>query len=388
MQGRMDGQTDGWVDRGLALLPQTARGKCPCSPTSGHIPRAGGGCPGRSPFRAQEQGLAASTAAAPCPVLGPSTFVGRELGAGRAPSSGRTVAARPSSGRRRDAEPCSCPYMSRDKAVLQQAGKTRKSGHKAALCPALCLKGAMALPRVARKRRAAGPVPLGTGTPHGHPSSITHSRVGREGARGMLRRSLRFLGWGPSLGRGLRRGGRDLLSTRRPQPWEPRSPSRSGLPGRSGWFGGAAGLGWLPGGPDPPAWPHCGSPGAARVPVRGDVGTRSLGWGRSGPPGGIRASSVGTKSRGQLCSCSGGGLSWFREGLGPSCGTHSPVPLYWGPWGRGKRAGRVVEADPDAGRAGRGCWHRSPHSWEGAWSRNPHSPPFALSHLLRLCVPM
>lgn len=113
-------------------------------------------------------------------------------------SSGLSAAERPWSRRRRDAEPCSCPYMSRDKAVLQQAGKTRKSGHKAALCPALCLKSAMTLPRVAKKRRAAGPVPLGTGEPHGYPSSITRSRVGREGACGMLWISLRFLGWGPS----------------------------------------------------------------------------------------------------------------------------------------------------------------------------------------------
>lgn len=70
-----------------------------------------------------------------------------------------------------------------------------------------------------------------------------------------------------------------------PQPWESQSRSRSSLPGRSGWFGGAAGLGWLLGGPNPPARPHCSSPGAARVLVRRDVGTRSLGWGRNAPVG-------------------------------------------------------------------------------------------------------
>lgn len=41
-----------------------------------------------------------------------------------------------------------CPYMSWDKAVL---GKLSKSGHKAALCPVLCLKGTMSLSGVAGK---------------------------------------------------------------------------------------------------------------------------------------------------------------------------------------------------------------------------------------------
>lgn len=214
-QGRMVGQTDGWVGRGLALLPQTAQGKCPHSPTSGHIPRAGGGCPGRSPSHTQERGLAASAASAPWPVLGPRFrsihFYGmrargslRQRGRGAGAAVTRSRARAPT-----------CPGT---KPCCSRQEKLASRDTKAALCPALCLKSAMTLPRVAKKRRAAGPVPLGTGAPHGYPCSVTRSGVGREGARGMLWISLRFLGWGPSSGRGLRRGGRDVLSLSRGNP--------------------------------------------------------------------------------------------------------------------------------------------------------------------------
>lgn len=165
-----------------------------------------------------------------------------------------------------------CPYMSRDKAVL---GKLSKSGHKAALCPALCLKGTMSLSGVARKSGAAGLVPLDIHMLHGDPPS-SNERV--------LKGSLMF--WD-----GAHPGGKVCPTMETPvlkQVWPPqqvRLVSRSCRARR------------------------------APIPLPGPIVAHQ------GPPGLLPSQSgngsAGARSEGQLCSSCDQGLGWWWEGLGP-----------------------------------------------------------------------
>lgn len=265
----MDGGMDGGIG-GFLHCPNRCWQSAPTAPISGLIPwppKGKRGIPGWRVSHARCGGRASTTGSGiwlqvlhPNPVgnrgsraqhripvpTGPSRWGGLQAQHWR-----HIMAAQPSSGRRRAlGHACArtCPGFSRDKAVLQQAGKTQQARAQSSFVPGSLSEGVQWLfpgwPKkypMAGTPRAARPLPA----------------PGKEDACCCRGWSLCFLGWHPSWERGWWQGRRE--GTR--QAGKPGSPSRSGLLGRLGWFGGAAGPGWLLGGPEPPAQPGDGSQG-------------------------------------------------------------------------------------------------------------------------------
>lgn len=250
------------------------------APTSGHVPwspKGEGGMPSWLASHAGCGGRASATRSRiwpplpvlrpipeaprfPCPALHPrahgSIPPGRAVGP--APRTSWQHRHRAGASGHRDAlVPIHVPASPGTKPCSSRQEKLGKSGHKAALCWALLSEEAQWLiPGWPKKGPTAGTPWLAPQQYAPSPPCVSRVPVAAEAGA--------FAFWDGAFPRGEVGGGEE--GTRR--AGEPGSPSRSGLLGRLGWLGGAAGPGWLLGSPEPPARPDGSSPGPM-APIAG-----------------------------------------------------------------------------------------------------------------------